>query len=64
MPTRTRNRSRRRAEIGFEMTDFDLTPIAAALKAGYEKYGAEGAAYNPQLKFDFYCRLEIHQHDL
>lgn len=50
--------SRRRAEIGFEMTDFDLTPIAAALKAGYEKYGAEGAAYNPQLKFDFIADLK------
>lgn len=50
--------SRRRAEIGFEMTDLDLTPIAAALKAGYEKYGAEGAAYNPQLKFDFIADLK------
>ena len=44
---------RRRAEIGFEMTDLDLTPVAAVLKAGFEKYSAEGAVFNPQLKFDF-----------
>lgn len=44
---------RRRAEIGFEMTDLDLAPIASALKSVFQKYSAEGAVYNPQLKFDF-----------
>lgn len=44
---------RKRAEIGFEMTDLDLTPVEAALKSFYAKYSQKGVAYNPQLKFDF-----------
>lgn len=50
--------SRRRVEAGFEMTDLDLTPVAAALKAGFEKYGKNGAVYNPQLAFDFIADLK------
>ena len=49
---------RRRAEIGFEMTDLDLAPIASALKSVFQKYSAEGAVYNPQLKFDFIADLK------
>lgn len=49
---------RRRAEIGFEMTDLDLAPVEAALKSAFQKYSAEGAIYNPQLKFDFIADLK------
>ena len=49
---------RRRAEIGFEMTDLDLAPAEAALKSLLAKYGAENAVYDPQLKFDFIADLK------
>lgn len=49
---------RRRAEIGFEMTDLDLAPVEAALKSAFQKYSAEGAIYNPQLKFDFIADMK------